>query len=246
MKYLKSITVLTVILVAVFFLAKYTGSISNIQLNIQHVFASEPSKVIDSPVISERSEDIDNNNDISAEKKENNEQVIENKNDSQIIDNIGSQTIENNIPADNNFPSYLEIPSIGVNATIEHVGLTAEGNMDMTSSSKNVAWYELGTRPGEIGSATIGGHYGYPGPAVFRNLPNLKKGDIVYVKGNNGETIKFAVREIRTYRADDIVKEVFLSDDGIAHLNIVTCNGTWLPSLQTYDKRLVVFTDMVS
>jgi len=145
----------------------------------------------------------------------------------------------------NDFPDYLEIPSIGVNAKIEHLGLTKEGNMDMTNSTKNVAWYELGPRPGDVGSAVIGGHYGYPDSAVFHNLTNLKKGDIIYVKGCNGEIKKFVVRETRTYQATDIVREVFFSDDELVHLNLVTCNGKWIDSLQTYNKRFVVFTDLI-
>lgn len=184
--------------------------------------------------------DIDNNlGDIVSAENKYSGQTIE------IEKPAENQTIDSYEPAKGVFPSRLEIPSIGVNAKIEHVGLTAEGNMDMTDSIENVAWYNLGPRPGELGSAAIGGHYGYPGPAVFRDLPKLKKGDFVYVRGDGGETKKFIVKETRIYQANDIVREVFFLDDGRAHLNIITCNGDWIPSLKTYDKRLVVFTDMV-
>ena len=146
----------------------------------------------------------------------------------------------------NSFPSIIEIPSIGVNTKIVPVGLTPAGNMDMTNSIKNVAWYSIGPKPGEVGSAVIGGHFGYPGPAVFRNLENLKPGDIVCVKDSNGKISNFVVRKILTYKSTDIVKDVFYSGDGASHLNLVTCNGKWIPSLRTYNKRTVVFTDKIS
>jgi LPXTG-site transpeptidase (sortase) family protein len=212
------------ILIAVLFLAGYA------MVKFSTFSNAQSALVFEEPAVN------NSENEIILEENLDKEQKTDNKTDSQVI---------NDTVADNNFPSYLEIPSIGVNAYVEHLGLTSEGNMDMTSSTKNVAWYNLGPRPGEIGSAVIGGHYGYPAPAVFRNLQNLTAGDMVYVKGNNGEIKKFVVREIRIYEATDIVSEIFFSDDGKAHLNIVTCNSAWIASLQTYDKRLVVFTDMV-
>jgi len=149
-------------------------------------------------------------------------------------------------PSGAGLPVLLEIPSIGVSAYVEHLGLTPEGNMDMTNSTKNVAWYDLGPQPGQTGSAVIGGHYGYPGPAVFRDLPELKPGDYIFVTSDKGVKNKFIVKETRMYSATDIASEIFFSDDGLSHLNIITCNGTWISSLQTYDKRFVVFTDAIS
>lgn len=172
----------------------------------------------------------------------------ENISEQQVISEVVeiAEAIETAEPKNQaSLPSHLQIPSIGVNATIEPLGLTPDGNMDMTQSAKNVAWYNLGPKPGQAGSAVIGGHYGYPGPAVFYNLTNLKLGDVVIVTDSNGLVNKFRVKETGVYKATDIVSEVFFSNDGLAHLNLVTCNGNWVSSLQTYDKRFVVFTDLI-
>ena len=58
-------------------------------------------------------------------------------------------------------PLRLKIPKIDVDSIIEYVGLNPEGAMDVPKSQDNVAWFELGQRPGASGSAVIAGHYGW-------------------------------------------------------------------------------------
>ena len=98
-------------------------------------------------------------------------------------------------------PFRLKIPSINVDSTVEYVGLTMDGAMDVPKEPENVAWYNLGIRPGEIGSAVIDGHSGYKNnkPAVFDNLYKLQKGDKIYVEDRKGGIITFVVHEIKKY-----------------------------------------------
>lgn len=143
-------------------------------------------------------------------------------------------------------PTYLNIPSINVSAAIYYVGLTSDGSMDIKMGDlSRVAWYQFGPRPGEIGSAVVAGHYGWSGTqgSVFNDLHNLKTGDSVLVTDTNGATIKFIVRETKMYDLDADTHDIFTSNDNKAHLNLITCYGTWLKSKKTYSNRLVVFTD---
>jgi hypothetical protein len=55
--------------------------------------------------------------------------------------------------------------------------------------------------------------------------------------------ISFVVRESRKYDSDVDAPEVFMSQDGKPHLNLITCSGTWNETKQTYSHRLVIFTD---
>ena len=55
-------------------------------------------------------------------------------------------------------PIRLKIPSIKVDAAIEYVGIAPDGNMDVPKGPDNVAWFEPGTRPGDVGSAVLAGH----------------------------------------------------------------------------------------
>ncbi len=141
-------------------------------------------------------------------------------------------------------PVRLKIPAIKVDAAIESVGLTKDGAVDAPSGPKNAGWFSLGAHPGEIGSAIIDGHSGWKkGPAVFDTLYKLKKGDKIYVEDETGGTIIFIVREIRKYNPKADAVEVFSSDDGQAHLNLITCTGFWNKIAKSHSQRLVVFTD---
>lgn len=147
--------------------------------------------------------------------------------------------------AGSGLPVRLKIPRINLNAPVKYVSLTPQGAMDVPRGPADVAWFNLGPRPGEKGSAVIAGHYGWKNntPAVFDNLSKLRKGDKVYVANKNGADTTFVVREVRVYGENDDASAVFGTSDGKAHLNLVTCGGTWNKGKKSYSNRLVVFTD---
>lgn len=142
-------------------------------------------------------------------------------------------------------PIQLKIPRIRVGATFESVGVTPQGAMGVPKGPAGVAWFSLGARPGEVGSAVVSGHYGWKNgiPAVFDNLYKLRPGDKLYVEDEKGVVTTFVVRELRRFGEHADASEVFTSRDGKAHLNLVTCEGVWNKSAKSYSKRLVVFTD---
>jgi len=155
-------------------------------------------------------------------------------------------TFPEQMPTSVGMPVRLKIPSINVDAAVGLVGLTSDGKMDAPKNQDDVAWYELGTRPGEVGSAVIAGHYGVwknGKGSVFDNLSKLQKGDKVTVEDDKGEIIYFVVRESRSYDPDADATDVFGSNDGKSHLNLITCEGDWDKAAKSYSLRLVVFTD---
>lgn len=178
---------------------------------------------------------------------------------SKAISSIGSQTSQNLIdgkaessqispfPAQASFglPVRLKIPGINVEAALEYVGLTPKGAMGVPKDFTNVAWFNLGPRPGEKGSAVMAGHYGRKNGkgSVFDNLYKLRPGDKLSVEDDQGTIISFVVRATRRYDPNANASAVFGSNDGKAHLNLVTCEGTWDKISQSYSQRLVIFTD---
>lgn len=142
-------------------------------------------------------------------------------------------------------PVRLRIPEINVDATVKYVGLTPDGAMGVPKNPDDVAWFNLGPQPGENGSAVIAGHKGWKNntPAVFDNLYKLHVGDKVFIEDDSGAITTFVVREIRIYNKDEAVPDVFSSNDGKAHLNLITCTGIWNKAEQTRSERLVIFTD---
>lgn len=148
--------------------------------------------------------------------------------------------------ASSDLPVRIEIPRIKIKAPLESVGLTFQGAVAVPKGLTNAAWYNLGPRPGEIGNAIIVGHYGHwknGVQTVFNNLSKLRKGDKLYIKDKTGATLTFVVREFKTYRPSDDATDVFVSSDDKAHLNLITCEGTWDKISRSYSRRLVVFTD---
>lgn len=142
-------------------------------------------------------------------------------------------------------PARITIPSISVDAAIEEVALTKDGAMDVPTLPRDAAWYGLGPRPGETGSAAIAGHVDDEkgAAAVFADLHKVKAGDRILVHDDEGATTSFVVRESRRYDADAEARDVFASNDGEAHLSVITCDGPWDKRAGQYAKRLVVFAD---
>lgn len=144
-------------------------------------------------------------------------------------------------------PVQLKIDTIKVDAVIKPVGLTTQGDMDIDEDPEQLAWYKLGPKPGNEGSAVIAGHYGWKNniPSVFNDLHTLTKGDEIITVDEDGLETMFVVSRLASYAPEQDATDVFKSDDGKAHLNLITCQGSWNNALSTYTERLVVFTDLV-
>jgi len=118
--------------------------------------------------------------------------------------------------------------------------------MDIPKGLNNVGWFDLGPRPGENGSAVIDGHYGVwknGKGTIFNNLYKLRVWDKLFIEDENGKVITFVVRKTQIYKQDSNASEVFISNDGKAHLNLVTCQGIWNKKTKSYPNRLVIFSD---
>jgi len=163
----------------------------------------------------------------------------------QITPQVLGTEVKSNYPED---PLYLIIstPSVNINTIIQPLGVTQSGNMDVPSDITKVGWFDRGPRPGEKGNAVIAGHLNGPNNAqgVFANLDKLKIGDKIFVGDSQGTLFTFVVRDSRAYNPG-YAEDVFSSNSDSAHLNLVTCDGTWDKNTKSYTKRLVVFTDIV-
>lgn len=145
-------------------------------------------------------------------------------------------------------PFRIIIPKINVNASIDSLGLTPEGDLGAPDEIANAGWYNAGPRVGSPGSAVIDGHFGGTAskPAVFDKLHTLQIGDIVNVEDTDKKIHAFVVREKQLFQPDEDASTVFRSHDNKAHLNLITCQGVWINRQETYSSRLVVFTDLLT
>ncbi|MBM7581059.1 class F sortase [Jeotgalibacillus terrae] len=142
-------------------------------------------------------------------------------------------------------PEHLEIPSIGLSAPVEKVGLTETGAMAVTDSFETTGWYEKGYKPGSQGNAVIGGHVdSYEGAAVFYDLQYLSIGDEVIVKDAEGQSLTFVVTEMVEYPWDAAPIEEIFGFTTDRSLNLITCTGDYDRDSNNYNQRLVVYTEL--
>lgn len=143
-------------------------------------------------------------------------------------------------------PVQIRIPSIGVAAPLDRLGLQKDRTVQVPDDPMHAGWYRLGPVPGRPGSAVILGHVdSSAGLAVFGRLQELRAGDRVHVEAPDGITATFEVTRLATYpNAKFPAAEVYAATGAEATLNLVTCGGE-------YDRRtghlanLVVFTRLV-
>jgi sortase A len=134
----------------------------------------------------------------------------------------------------------LLIPRIGVNARIEARGLDPNRNMQTPNDFHDVAWYNLGPRPGEPGNALMNGHVDWwTGSAVFTRLSELRPGDSVIVVRRDGTRISFKVTGRQVVPANARVAALF-APSRVATLTLITCTGVWDPRIMSDTHRLLV------
>ena len=168
-------------------------------------------------------------------------------------------------------PLVLQIPSIGVNAAVVGVGLTSQNVMDAPEGPasdpvwQQAFWYRGSAVPGVASTALIAGHIDDPlgRPGSFGRIDRLRRGDVIILHDTRtGLNVRFAVTASKAYTLAQATDRSVLtgmygsgpvagtkpqrSKDGLAHLTLVTCSGTFDHSLGTHDHRLVVFATRIA
>jgi sortase A len=143
-------------------------------------------------------------------------------------------------------PARLLIPSIGIDAVVQHVGIGKSGNMAVPTNYTDAGWYRYGTAPGYRGSAVMDGHVdnGLALPGVFKRLSELTKGDELVVITAGGEELHFTVTDTQTYHYQEVPIDTLFNRADKARLNLITCEGAWISGEKTYDHRLVIYAEL--
>lgn len=159
--------------------------------------------------------------------------------------NSTSTTEPKHVPITN--PQTITIPKLGVSAPVESVGMDAQGNMDVPKNADNVAWYNLGYKVGDNGSAVIAGHYDKVtgAPAVFYRLSSLQPGDEISVTSEENITFTYRVTDMQSYHHQDVPLEKIFNTPGKPTLNLITCEGIFDKTTNLYSKRLIVYSELV-
>jgi LPXTG-site transpeptidase (sortase) family protein len=163
--------------------------------------------------------------------------VVESDDDEQIVYSGGV------VASSANTVGRIIIPSIGVNARVLYGGIDRQGNISAPATDHDTTWFNGSAHPGGDGATFISGHLGIRRPAVFANLTNLNNGDEIILEWGDGTRLVYVVQDVRNYSLDDLnMREALSVMSGHTRgLNLMTCAGTFVTSIDTYDHRTIVF-----
>jgi hypothetical protein len=147
-------------------------------------------------------------------------------------------------------PVSVDIPAIGVNSKLLHLGVNSDGTIQVPSldtRADEAAWYKYSATPGQIGASVIEGHLdGYRGPAVFFRLGALRPGDRVDVTLADGITAVFRVTGVRQYLKSSFPAKTIYGATGYAALHLITCGGAFDYATGHYLSSTVVFASLAA
>ena len=125
-------------------------------------------------------------------------------------------------------PERMRIDRLGIEAPLVRLGINADGNMAAPNEPELIGWYEFTAKPGTgSGNAVVAGHRdwrGY-GPAVFWDLDDLERGDIIEVELRDGSVVRYAVTAGHTYPVADLDMREILARTEEETLTLITCAG---------------------
>jgi sortase family protein len=144
-------------------------------------------------------------------------------------------------------PVHVSIPSIGVNAEVQPVGLLRDGSIAVPALAKTntTGWYDRGPAPGDQGPAVLVGHVDDKrGPSVFYRLGTLLPGATVQVTRKDRVVVTFRVDSVRQYAKDALPIGPVFADFSRPALRLITCGGAWVGGRTGYADNIVVFASL--
>ena len=140
-------------------------------------------------------------------------------------------------------PVRLQIPSVGINAPLQAVGLDSRGDMDVPEQVDVVGWYKFGPAPGAMtGSAVLSGHIdsAQQGLGAFSALVKVKSGDSITVTDASGRRWRYRVVGREAFDKKTVPLADLFSRSGAARLTLITCGGDFDASIRSYVDNIVV------
>ncbi|HEY4963778.1 MAG TPA: class F sortase [Candidatus Saccharimonadales bacterium] len=147
-----------------------------------------------------------------------------------------------------NLPRYLIIPKLGVNSRILSVGVNSSGALATPNNVFDTAWYNESAEPGQPGATLIDGHISsWTSHGVFYGLKDLVAGDIIKVERGDGKVFTYSVVKTVVYPASNVsmTDAVTPVTAGVPGLNLISCDGDVITGTNTFNERIVVFSEQV-
>ena len=143
-------------------------------------------------------------------------------------------------------PRYLTIEKLGIyNSRVRAVSVNSNGELGTPNNIFDVGWYESSGLPGGGRTLLIDGHNGGPTMhGVFKNLPDLVEGDIIWIERGDTKLFKYSVVKNVTVSLDEantyMATAMKSPEPGRESLTLITCTGDWSTQRNTYLSRQFV------
>ncbi|MFC8869993.1 class F sortase [Streptomyces sp. NPDC057148] len=143
-------------------------------------------------------------------------------------------------------PVGLRIPAIGVDTPVMRLGLAADRTVEVPPVTEDdvAGWYRHSPTPGQVGPSVVLGHVtvGTHGDGVFRRLGQLRRGDRIEARREDGTAARFTVTEVRTVAKADFPTDDVYGDVDRPELRLITCGGP--RSGDEYRDNVIVFAEL--
>ena len=145
-------------------------------------------------------------------------------------------------------PAALEIPAIGLQTGLIHLGQRPNGSLEVPEDTGNGApasWYTGSPTPGERGPSVLLGHVNALGgnKGVFADLRQLNPGDEIKVVRADSSTAVFIVERGELYSKNSFpTLQVYGNTEG-SELRLITCDG-YDPATGLFDDNYVIYAKL--
>ncbi len=140
-------------------------------------------------------------------------------------------------------PNRVEIPDLGIDVTVQPVGLDEQGRMDLFEDPSIAAWYQWGPAPAsEAGSTVIAAHVDSLEYDLlpFARLEDAVAGTQVFVTDAAGTRHPYAVQLVEVLDKADVDWAAAFDRAGPPRLTLVTCGGEFDYENRRYLSNLVL------
>lgn len=147
-------------------------------------------------------------------------------------------------------PKKIIIPSLGVDAYIQNVGVDQHNEVAVPNNLHVAGWFVDSVRPGERGLSIIDGHVDLrPNrpDAVFQHLGTIQPDAEITVVFGDESTKTFKVVKVQDVALEEAAGVLFSSlPSGERQLNLVTCGGKYDEAADRLDRRIIVSAELAA
>jgi hypothetical protein len=144
-------------------------------------------------------------------------------------------------------PVRVTVPALGVDASVEPVGVRDDGQMAIPDDVDRTGWYRFGPVPGDSGSAVLAGHVDDrdQGLGELAPLRAADAGTEVVVTDAAGTASRWRVVSREQIDKQALPLDRLFAREGPPRLVLVTCGGPFLPDVGGYESNVVVVAEPV-